>query len=61
MTLTKGMGLTFLWADRLCIIQDSPTHLTKQLQKMASIYANSYFSIIAVDGSDANHGLDFVV
>jgi hypothetical protein len=51
------MGLRYLWVDRLCIIQDEPTHLTEQLQQMASIYANSYFTIIAADGYDANYGL----
>jgi hypothetical protein len=50
------MGLRYLWVDRLCIIQDEPTHLTEQLQQMASIYANSYFTIIAADGYDANYG-----
>jgi hypothetical protein len=56
-TLTGAMGLRYLWVDRLCIIQDEPTHLTEQLQQMASIYANSYFTIIAADGYDANYGL----
>jgi len=56
-TLTRAMGLRYLWADRLCIIQDEPTHLTEQLHQMASIYANSYFTIIAADGYDTNYGL----
>jgi hypothetical protein len=51
------MGLRYLWVDRLCIVQDEPTHLREQLQQMASIYANSYFTIIAADGYDANYGL----
>jgi hypothetical protein len=55
--LTGAMGLRYLWVDRLCIIQDEPTHLTEQLQQMASIYANSDFTIIAADGYDANYGL----
>ncbi|PMD33069.1 HET-domain-containing protein [Hyaloscypha variabilis F] len=55
--LTRAMDLRYLWVDRLCIIQDEPTHLTQQLQQMASIYANSYFTIIATDGADADYGL----
>lgn len=57
MVLTRSMGLRYLWVDRLCIIQDDPTHLTKQLQQMAGIYAHSHFTIIAADGSDADYGL----
>jgi hypothetical protein len=57
MTITRQMGLRYLWVDRLCIIQDIPTHLATQLQQMASIYANCYFTIIAADGFDAEHGL----
>lgn len=57
MKITRQMGLRYLWVDRLCIIQDIPTHLTTQLQQMASIYANCYFTIIAADGFDAEHGL----
>lgn len=55
--LTSSMGIRYLWVDRLCIIQDDPTHLMSQLQQMAQIYANSYFTIIAADGVDARHGL----
>jgi hypothetical protein len=57
MTLTHAMGIQYLWVDRLCIIQDESSHLTEQLSQMASIYANSYFSVIVVDGADANYGL----
>jgi hypothetical protein len=56
-TLTRAMDMRYLWVDRLCIIQDEPTHLTQQLQQMASIYANSHFTIIAADGADADYGL----
>jgi hypothetical protein len=55
--LTKLIGLKYLWVDRLCIVQDDSRHFNKQLQQMASIYANSCFTVIAADGQDANHGL----
>lgn len=57
MAASLEMGIRYLWVDRLCIIQDDSIHLHEQLQQMASIYANSYFTIIAVDGPDANYGL----
>ena len=57
MTLTKAMDLRVLWIDRLCIIQDDSYHFRDQIQQMAAIFANSYFTIIAADGPDANYGL----
>ena len=57
MTLTKAMNIRYLWVDRLCIIQDDFYHFRDQIQQMASVFANSYFTIIAADGNDANYGL----
>jgi len=57
MYLTEAMGVNYLWVDRLCIVQDNIRHFNEQLQQMAIIYANSSFTIIALDGRDANHGL----
>jgi hypothetical protein len=54
---TKLMGERYLWVDRLCIIQDDNEQKAVQLSWMSSIYANSYFTIVAADGSDANYGL----
>jgi hypothetical protein len=54
---TKLMGERYLWVDRLCIVQDDYEHKEEQLGIMSSIYANSYFTIVAADGDDANYGL----
>ncbi len=54
---TKLIGERYLWVDRLCIIQDDDQHKAEQLSWMSSIYANSYFTIIAADGDDSNYGL----
>lgn len=54
---TKMMGLRYLWVDRLCIVQDNIRHFNVQLQRMAAIYANACFTIIAASGEDANYGL----
>ncbi|KAK4112665.1 HET-domain-containing protein [Canariomyces notabilis] len=51
------MHQRYLWVDRLCIVQDDPSSLEEQLGHMSSIYANSYFTIIAADGDDADYGL----
>jgi Heterokaryon incompatibility protein (HET) len=57
MALTDIMGVSYLWVDRLCIVQDDSYFKQEELRKMASIYAESCFTIIAADGEDANHGL----
>jgi hypothetical protein len=54
---TKLIGERYLWVDRLCIIQDDKEHKAEQLNWMSSIYANSYFTIVAADGNNANYGL----
>ncbi|KAK4177797.1 heterokaryon incompatibility protein-domain-containing protein [Triangularia setosa] len=55
--VTRDMGERYLWVDRLCIIQDDEANKAKQIASMASIYANSQFTIIAADGADADSGL----
>jgi hypothetical protein len=57
MILTAAMGPRYLWVDRLCIRQDDPSHMAQQLPQMASVYSNSYFTIVAANGPDASYGL----
>ncbi|KAK4459457.1 heterokaryon incompatibility protein-domain-containing protein [Cladorrhinum samala] len=53
MTLVASLGLQYLWIDRLCIIQDDVAGKQSQIQSMASIYASSYFTIVAAQSHDA--------
>ncbi|GAP91549.1 putative heterokaryon incompatibility protein [Rosellinia necatrix] len=55
--LTNLLGIRYLWVDRVCIVQDDMTLKLPQLEQMGSIYANSYMTIIAGDGADADYGL----
>ncbi|KAH7085900.1 heterokaryon incompatibility protein-domain-containing protein [Paraphoma chrysanthemicola] len=55
--LTKSIGQRYLWVDRLCIVQNDFENKKTELAKMAAIYARSHFTIVAVDGVDADHGL----
>jgi heterokaryon incompatibility protein (HET) len=47
--VTRGLGLSFLWIDSLCIIQDSETDKTRELAKMLSIYENACVTICISD------------
>ena len=55
--LTASLGIPYLWVDRLCIIQDDLESKAIHIQAMGSIYHHAYITIIAADGTDANHGI----
>ena len=57
MHLTSLLGLDLLWVDSLCIVEDDPVHTAAQIDSMASIFLNSYLTLCAADGIDANSGL----
>ncbi|KAI1112376.1 heterokaryon incompatibility protein-domain-containing protein [Nemania sp. NC0429] len=57
MKLCALTGQRYLWVDRACIIQDDYETKQQHLQAMAETYARAEFTIVAADGSDANHGL----
>jgi hypothetical protein len=59
--LVRSLGQRYLWVDRLCIIQDDEENKHLNIMQMDSIYSNSYLTIVAADGLDANHGLPGVV
>jgi hypothetical protein len=47
--VTHSLGIPFIWIDALCIIQDSPDDLERELIKMGSVYANALLTIIVSD------------
>ncbi|KAL9621162.1 MAG: hypothetical protein Q9160_004413 [Pyrenula sp. 1 TL-2023] len=55
--LVNFLGMRFLWLDSLCITQDDMIELKDQVENMASIYANSFVTIIAAEGEEAEFGL----
>jgi hypothetical protein len=57
MDLARELGCRFFWTDCVCIVQDDDDERTMFLNGMASIYANAYFTIVAGEGADGNHGI----
>lgn len=55
--LLPKLGERYLWVDALCITQDDIESLTRHIRHMASIYESALFTIVAADGTDANHGI----
>jgi Heterokaryon incompatibility protein (HET) len=57
MTFVLKLQLRYLWVDSLCIVQDDPGILERNLDAMAIIYRKAYLTIIDALGTDAFHGL----
>ncbi|EKG19963.1 Heterokaryon incompatibility [Macrophomina phaseolina MS6] len=57
MTVAAGVGLRYLWVDRLCIVQDDQDTKPGQLVAMGRIYQHALLTIVAAAGDDAHYGL----
>lgn len=55
--VTRATGIRFLWIDALCIVQDDKRMVQSQISKMATIYSQAVFTIVNLDGSNADSGL----
>ena len=51
MWLTRRLGLSLLWVDRLCIVQDDEPEKDKHVRNMAYVFANAYLTIVAACGN----------
>jgi hypothetical protein len=56
MSVTRALGVDYLWVDKYCIDQTSFSK-HEQIQKMDSVYRNAELTIISVAGDDQNSGL----
>lgn len=56
-TLTRVLGLSYLWIDSLCVIQDDPEDWAEESAKMGKVYENSILTIAATDSTSSNGGL----
>jgi hypothetical protein len=55
-TVTRGLGLRYLWADTLCIIQDNSADKSREIASMGRIYKHAAITIAAGSASDATEG-----
>jgi hypothetical protein len=56
-TVTKALGLRFLWIDSLCIIQDDKDDWDLQAENMGQIYQNAYLALGASHAENSTVGL----
>lgn len=57
--ILKTLGLSYVWIDSLCIIQDDKDDWQRESQLMASVYGSSTISISADGASDGSKGCFF--
>ncbi|KAK0613663.1 heterokaryon incompatibility protein-domain-containing protein, partial [Immersiella caudata] len=55
-TVTRSIGIRYLWIDSLCIIQDDQTDWQVELSRMADIYNNANLVIAASQAVDSTVG-----
>lgn len=58
-SLTRALGVRWLWVDSLCILQDSDHEKLEESAKMDEIFGNSYLTIAATSAADSSDGLFF--
>lgn len=57
MSVTKGLGLRYLWVDQYCIDQNNVEEKQAQIQNMDRIYQCAEVAIMATAGEDCHYGL----
>jgi hypothetical protein len=55
-TVTRALGIRYLWIDSLCIIQDDANDWERESAVMGQIYACSYLTIAASASKDSSGG-----
>ncbi|RDX49067.1 HET-domain-containing protein, partial [Lentinus brumalis] len=56
LTVTRALGLRYLWIDAFCIVQDSEEDKKHEIKRMGDIYRGSYVTIIAGNAKGVSEG-----
>jgi hypothetical protein len=54
--IARSLGVSFIWIDSLCIIQDSKDDWLREAPRMIDVYGAAFFNIAATSGADADAG-----
>jgi hypothetical protein len=55
-TITRGLGINYLWIDSLCIVQDDLEEWLRESEVMGSLYQNATLMISASGSADSTGG-----
>ncbi|RYN15891.1 hypothetical protein AA0119_g12215 [Alternaria tenuissima] len=56
-TVTKALGLRYIWSDTLCIIQDDQDDWAREAMKMATVYQDAVVTLVATASKSGDEGL----
>lgn len=56
-TITRKLGLRYLWVDAICIIQNDKDDWGREAVTMSAVYENSVLTIAAIDEPAADQGI----
>lgn len=59
LAIAEGLGISYVWIDCLCIVQDDAADWKRQASKMAEIYTNGYLNLAASTAQDSSQSLYF--
>ncbi|CAN9410626.1 unnamed protein product [Alternaria alternata] len=54
--IARELGISYIWIDSLCIVQDDPDDWETESAKMADIYNGAFLTIMAASASDSQGG-----
>ncbi|KAF4773254.1 hypothetical protein HER10_EVM0008235 [Colletotrichum scovillei] len=54
--VAQGLHIQYIWIDALCILQDSEEDWLYESARMASVYKNSFLTIVAANAPDSGDG-----
>lgn len=52
--VTRALGISFLWMDALCILQDVPSDWEQQCAEMHNIYGSAHVTLCVANSSSSN-------
>lgn len=55
-TITRQLGIQYIWIDSLCIVQQDEADWKQQSVSMHQVYSNAYVTLAAVDSPDSHAG-----
>ncbi|KAJ4013506.1 hypothetical protein NW752_007808 [Fusarium irregulare] len=58
-TVTRELGMRYLWIDALCILQDDASDWEHQCTQMDNIYGNAYVTICSASSANCEEGFVF--
>ncbi|KAK2051810.1 heterokaryon incompatibility protein [Colletotrichum caudatum] len=55
-TVTRGLGIEYIWIDTLCIIQDDANDWVKESSKMETVFSAAYCTLSAASAASSLEG-----